>query len=95
MAVRLSGAELPDEGDVVAVDVDGTRVAVARVDGTLYAFQDECLPPRCCASSAARRHGLLRPRAPLGQLDERFFGPQVPGENPEHWIAERAPPACS
>lgn len=29
------------------------------------------------------------------QVDERFFGPQVPGENPVHWIAERAPPAGS
>ena len=29
------------------------------------------------------------------QLDERFFGPQVPGDNPVHWIAERAPPLCS
>ena len=38
---------------------------------------------------------MLRARAPYGQVDERFFGPQVPGENPVHWIAERAPPRCS
>ena len=35
---------------------------------------------RCCA---------------FGRLDERFFGPQVPGDNPVHWIAERAPPVDS
>jgi hypothetical protein len=54
-------------------------------------------PPlqRRCPVQAARRQALLRPRAPFGQLDERFFGPQVPGENPVHWIAERAPPSCS
>ena len=37
--------------------------------------------PRCRALQAARRQALLRPRAPFGQVDERFFGPQVPGEN--------------
>jgi hypothetical protein len=42
-------------------------------------------PPlqQCCRAVAARR------------LDEQSSGPQVPGENPVHWIAERAPPACS
>jgi hypothetical protein len=36
----------------------------------------------------------LQPSCPVpAQVDERFFGPQVPGENPVHWIAERAPPA--
>lgn len=29
------------------------------------------------------------------RLDGRFFGPQVPGDNPVHWIAERAPPRTS
>lgn len=38
---------------------------------------------------------MVRPWALLGQVYERFFGPQVPGENPVHWIAERAPPRNS
>jgi hypothetical protein len=50
---------------------------------------------RHSALHAARGQAMLRARAPFGQVDECFFGPQVPGENPVHWIAERAPPACS
>jgi hypothetical protein len=47
------------------------------------------------ALRGARAQAILRFRAPFGQVDERFFGPQVPGENPVHWIAERAPPTFS
>ena len=41
--------------------------------------------------------GLVDESVDLRELrgDQRFFGPQVPGENPVHWIAERAPPVCS
>jgi nitrite reductase/ring-hydroxylating ferredoxin subunit len=36
-----------NEGDLAAFDVSGQKVAVARVDGSLYAFGDVCTHARC------------------------------------------------
>jgi 3-phenylpropionate/trans-cinnamate dioxygenase ferredoxin component len=36
-----------NEGEVAAFDAAGQRVAVARVDGSLYAFGDVCTHARC------------------------------------------------
>ncbi len=44
---RLAGFSLPAEGELVAVDVDGTAVAVAVVDGELHAFDDTCPHAGC------------------------------------------------
>src|ERR687889_1843841 len=35
------------EGDVRAFDVRGTKIAVANVDGTFYAFDDTCTHMEC------------------------------------------------
>lgn len=35
------------EGDANAFDVNGTQIAVARVDGNLYAFSDICTHRQC------------------------------------------------
>lgn len=35
------------EGKVAATDVRGTRIAVANVGGTYYAFDDECTHEQC------------------------------------------------
>jgi len=37
----------PEEGELVAVDVDGTAVAVTVLDGTLHAFDDTCPHAGC------------------------------------------------
>jgi len=34
-------------GEVVAADAGGTRIAVANVDGTYYAFEDACTHEQC------------------------------------------------
>jgi 3-phenylpropionate/trans-cinnamate dioxygenase ferredoxin subunit len=34
-------------GSVTAIDVRGIRIAVANVDGTYYAFDDECTHEQC------------------------------------------------
>ena len=39
-------SELP-MGGVTAIDVRGTRIAVANVGGTYYAFDDECTHEQC------------------------------------------------
>src|SRR5687767_9439877 len=56
---RLRGARVAEElvtiiktseipaGGIVAVDVRGTRVAVANVDGRYYAFDDACTHEQC------------------------------------------------
>lgn len=48
------------------------------------------------ARSRAAAADVVVPRIPpheLARRGERFVGAQVPGTNPEHWIAERAPPS--
>lgn len=35
-------SELPDEGAVLGVEAGGRKVALARVDGEVYAFADNC-----------------------------------------------------
>ena len=50
MPNSLTGSDAPAEGVIVPVDVEGTTVAVARVGGELYAFQDECTHAACSLS---------------------------------------------
>jgi 3-phenylpropionate/trans-cinnamate dioxygenase ferredoxin subunit len=45
--VAVSRAEDLKEGDMRAFDVPGTKIAVANVDGTFYAFDDTCTHLRC------------------------------------------------
>jgi 3-phenylpropionate/trans-cinnamate dioxygenase ferredoxin subunit len=42
----MKTSEIP-AGAIVAVDVHGTRVAVANVGGTYYAFDDACTHEQC------------------------------------------------
>ncbi len=50
MTIHLQHDEAPCEGEIVTTEVDGTVVAVTRVDGALYAFQDECTHQACSLS---------------------------------------------
>lgn len=47
MPSHLPTDALPAEGDLVTAQVDGTTVTVTRVDGELFAFQDECTHAAC------------------------------------------------
>lgn len=47
----LSDASQPGEGSMTTVDLNGTTVALARVDGALYAFQDTCTHLACSLAS--------------------------------------------
>lgn len=49
--VRITDAPSVEEGDVVALEVEGVMVAVARSDGQLYAFQDACTHKECPLST--------------------------------------------
>jgi nitrite reductase/ring-hydroxylating ferredoxin subunit len=48
--VRLADADDVGEGDLVSFELDGRYVAVARVDGVLYAFDDVCTHRACSLS---------------------------------------------
>jgi 3-phenylpropionate/trans-cinnamate dioxygenase ferredoxin component len=45
--VSISRAEDLGGGDIRAFDVRGTKIAVANVDGTFYAFDDTCTHMGC------------------------------------------------
>lgn len=42
----IKTSDVPADG-ITAVDVRGTRIAVAHVGGTYYAFDDECTHEQC------------------------------------------------
>jgi 3-phenylpropionate/trans-cinnamate dioxygenase ferredoxin subunit len=46
LVTTIKTSEIP-AGGIVAVDVRGTQVAVAHVDGTYYAFDDACTHEQC------------------------------------------------
>jgi nitrite reductase/ring-hydroxylating ferredoxin subunit len=48
--VRVASAGDIAEGDLLSFEVDGRYVAVARVDGELYAFDDLCTHRACSLS---------------------------------------------
>jgi 3-phenylpropionate/trans-cinnamate dioxygenase ferredoxin subunit len=45
--VKVAGGAEVAEGTLAAFDVDGVRVAVANVGGTLHAFDDTCTHLQC------------------------------------------------
>jgi nitrite reductase/ring-hydroxylating ferredoxin subunit len=48
--------EVP-EGEVAPFDVEGVEVAIARVDGTLYAVSDVCSHRRCNLANGGELEG--------------------------------------
>lgn len=49
-AQQIDDFSMPDEGELVAVEVDGTTVAVTVLDGQVYAFDDTCPHAGCSLS---------------------------------------------
>ena len=45
--VAVSRVDALGEGDIKAFEVQGTKIAVANVDGTFYAFDDTCTHMGC------------------------------------------------
>ena len=48
-ARAVSVSQVPDlqPGELTVVDVEGTRIAIANVDGRLHAFDDTCTHEQC------------------------------------------------
>jgi nitrite reductase/ring-hydroxylating ferredoxin subunit len=51
MTFRSTGQPAPPDGELAAVDLDGAKIAVARVQDRLFAFQDACTHMQCSLSS--------------------------------------------
>lgn len=58
-AFRVGAAEKIAEGEVQAYELDGTWVAVARSEGSLYAFLDECTHAECPLSKGIVEDGQI------------------------------------
>jgi nitrite reductase/ring-hydroxylating ferredoxin subunit len=69
MTFRSTGQAAPAEGDMTAVDLDGSKVAVARVDGRLYAFDDVCTHQQCSLSGGELDGATVVCPCHLGQFD--------------------------
>ncbi|GIU96344.1 MAG: ferredoxin [Actinomycetota bacterium] len=55
--VAVGRADEVGEGEAKAFDANGTPVAVARVDGVLYAFSDVCTHRRCNLAAGGELEG--------------------------------------
>ena len=81
--VTVTHGAMPEQGTLAAFDVGGDRVAVANLEGTLYAFNDQC-PHRQCSLAEGRLDGTIVTCPCHGsQFDvrtgERLRGPAVRG----------------
>jgi nitrite reductase/ring-hydroxylating ferredoxin subunit len=70
-------------GTVAAFDVKGTRVAVANVDGTFYAFDDTCTHEQCSLAEGELEGATVVCPCHQGEFDVRTGEvlappPQVP-----------------
>lgn len=78
-------------GDVTESSCDGVAFVFPPAYGRIMSRHLE-LVQQPVAAPFMGGHTSVADCALPGQLRRRIIGPQVPGENPVHWIAERAPP---
>ena len=71
MRYRSTGQTAPGAGEMQAVDVDGQKIAVANVDGTLYAFADACTHMQCSLSGGELEGRTVVCPCHLGTFDVR------------------------
>ncbi|MEX0650438.1 MAG: Rieske (2Fe-2S) protein [Actinomycetota bacterium] len=67
------------EGDANAFDVNGTQIAVARVDGALHAFSDICTHRQCNLSLGGEIDGTTIECECHGSIFEMTTGAVVQG----------------
>ena len=81
--VSVDDGAVPEQGELAAFDVGLERIAIAKVEGKLYAFDDPC-PHRQCSLAEGRLAGTVVTCPCHGsQFDvttgERLRGPAVRG----------------
>jgi nitrite reductase/ring-hydroxylating ferredoxin subunit len=74
-------ARVPEEGAMAAFELDGERIAVANVAGSLYAFADLCPHRQCSLAEGALVAAVVTCPCHGSQFDvrtgERLRGPAV------------------
>lgn len=75
-------------GDLVGVDVDGTRIALANVDGQFYAIGDTCTHEQCSLSADGTLDGQVVTcgchGAQFSVTDGRVLAPPAPEPVPSY-----------
>lgn len=61
-------------GEITVVDIDGTAVALANVDGTLYAFDDTCSHRACPLSDGTLEGSRITCPCHRSRFDVRTGG---------------------
>ncbi|MCU1674657.1 MAG: Rieske (2Fe-2S) region [Frankiales bacterium] len=86
---RFEGVAVPAEGELVAVQVHGTKVAVTVVEGQVRAVDDECTHQQCSLSDGEVEDGALVCPCHFGRFDLRTGAVlDGPPEHPLHvWKA--------
>jgi 3-phenylpropionate/trans-cinnamate dioxygenase ferredoxin component len=81
--VTVSAGAEPPEGSLAVFEVGGERVAVANVEGTLYAFDDSCPHRQCSLAEGGLEVTVVTCPCHGSQFDvttgERLRGPAVRG----------------
>jgi nitrite reductase/ring-hydroxylating ferredoxin subunit len=81
--VTLVAEAEPDEGSLAAFEVGRERIAVAKVDGTLYAFDDACPHRQCSLAEGHLERTVVTCPCHGSQFEvttgERVRGPAVRG----------------
>jgi nitrite reductase/ring-hydroxylating ferredoxin subunit len=79
----VSADTRPEPGALTAVELDGERVAVANIAGTLYAFADACPHRQCSLADGALDGAIVTCPCHGSQFDvttgARLRGPAVRG----------------
>jgi hypothetical protein len=68
ITTALAPTDVPP-GVIAVVDVRGTRIAVANVGGTYYAFDDTCTHAQCSLAEARTSAGSSRSSGPVAIVD--------------------------
>lgn len=69
MTFRSTGQAAPAEGAMTVADVDGSAVALATVEGRVYAFDDLCTHQRCSLSDGDLDGATVVCPCHFGQFD--------------------------
>ena len=81
--VTVTGGVTPEQGTLTAFDVGGELVAIASVEGTLYAFDDLCPHRQCSLAEGRLEDTVVTCPCHGSQFDvttgERLRGPAVRG----------------
>jgi nitrite reductase/ring-hydroxylating ferredoxin subunit len=69
MTFRPTGHPAPPDGEMTAVEIDGVKIALAGVQGAVYAFHDACTHLQCSLSTGDLEGASVVCPCHLGRFD--------------------------